>query len=282
MTRIERMALIDNENRSMGTSPEPLLAAADSERTEPRRSVRRENPTVDSVLDATSSVDGPRVEDATAEDAPRVRLNFERQSPEQMRERANAVYASLQTRRSVREFSSAPIDLEVVRTCIDAAAQAPSGAHKQPWTFVLVTNPKIKAEIRAAAEDEEREFYENRAPQRWLDDLKPFATTPSKPFLEQAPALIVVFAQRHGEDGGRHYYVQESVGIATGMLISSLHQAGLATLTHTPSPMKFLGEILERPENERPFLLLPVGLPAEDCDVPAIARKVRSTYLVEK
>lgn len=264
------MALIDNENRLMGASPEvtPLAAAS-------------RDHTVDSEHDGVSG-DGPRVEESPATEAPRIPLEFERRSAAEMRARAEQIYASLQTRRSVREFSSAPIDLEVVRTCIDAAAQAPSGAHKQPWTFVLVTDPKIKTKIRAAAEEEEREFYENRAPQRWLDDLKPFATNPQKPFLENAPALIVVFAQRHGEDGGRHYYVQESVGIAVGMLISALHQAGLATLTHTPSPMKFLSEILERPDHERPFLLLPVGLPAPDCEVPAIERKDRAAYLVEK
>jgi nitroreductase len=190
-------------------------------------------------------------------------------------------------RRSVRDFSDEPVPLDVVRRCIETAAQAPSGANKQPWTFVLVTDPELKRRIREGAEAEERAFYAGRASERWLADLEPLGTDAKKPFLETAPALIAVFAQRHGpEDAGgepaRHYYVAESVGIACGFLIAALHHAGLATLTHTPSPMKFLGQILERPDNERPYLLLPVGYPAPDCEVPDIERKPLDTVLFER
>jgi len=184
-------------------------------------------------------------------------------------------------RRSVRSFSTDPIPLDVVRHAIHAAAQAPSGANKQPWTFVLVTAPDIKQKIRSAAEKEERAFYEGRAPAIWLEDLEPLGTGWEKPFLEQAPALIAVFSQSVAPDGSKHYYVKESVGLACGILIATLHLAGLATLTHTPSPMQFLCEILERPKNERPFLLMPVGYPAEDCEVPAIERRTLSEVLVE-
>jgi len=187
----------------------------------------------------------------------------------------------LQTRRSVRHFSPDPIPLEAIEDCIAAAATAPSGANKQPWTFVLVTDPDLKVQIRKAAEKEERAFYDGRAPQRWLDDLEPLGTGPEKPFLETAPALIVVFAQYSGEDdGSRHYYVQESVGIATGMLLTALHFSGFAYLTHTPSPMRFLSDVLGRPRNERPYLLIPVGLPAQDCQVPDLRRKHLEEVLV--
>ncbi|HEU4364519.1 MAG TPA: nitroreductase family protein, partial [Candidatus Krumholzibacteria bacterium] len=186
------------------------------------------------------------------------------------------------TRRSVRHFSPDPVPRQALLDCIDAAAQAPSGANKQPWTFVLVTDPVVKKRIRAAAEEEERAHYAGRASERWLLDLEPLGTDENKPFLETAPALIVVFAQRHGATpADQHYYVGESVGIATGVLIAALHHAGFATLTHTPSPMKFLGEILSRPSNERAYLLIPVGLPAEGCRVPAIGRKQRGDYVVE-
>lgn len=199
-----------------------------------------------------------------------------------MRQRAAEVADHLATRRSVRQFSRDPIPLDVVRDCIRAAASAPSGANKQPWTFVLVTDPDVKRRIREAAEVEERAFYGGRAPQRWLDDLAPIGTGPEKPYIEDAPALIVVFAQRHAEMAdARHYYVQESVGIASGILLAVLHRAGLGTLTHTPSPMGFLSEILGRPARERPYLLIPVGYPAEGCRVPDLQRKSMDEVLVE-
>ena len=198
-----------------------------------------------------------------------------------MRARAAAFLADLRTRRSVRHFSNSPVPLDVVRRCIEAAAQAPSGANKQPWTFALVTDPDLKRQIREGAEAEERVFYGGRAPQSWLDDLHPFGTDAVKPFLETAPALVVVFAQSKGPDDTKHYYVRESVGIATGMLLAALHLAGLATLTHTPSPMNFLGRILGRPASEKPYLLVPVGYPADDCEVPDISRKPLSEVLVE-
>lgn len=210
------------------------------------------------------------------------RLEFERRSEGDMRARAAALQAELERRRSVRHFSPEPIPLDVVRHCIAAACTAPSGANKQPWTFVLVTDPAAKHAIREGAEKEELEFYGGRASERWLRDLEPLGTDADKPFLEVAPALIVVFAQRHGATTDeRHYYVGESVGIAVGMLIAALHHAGLTTLTHTPSPMHFLAQILGRPKNERPYLLLPVGYPADGCEVPDIERKALSEMLFE-
>ena len=210
-------------------------------------------------------------------------LMFKRRSPEEMQARAASFRAEMTERRSVRFFSPEPIPPGVLEDCIATAAQAPSGANKQPWTFALVRDPTLKSRIRQAAEAEEREFYHRRAPQRWLDDLAPFGTNPDKPFLEIAPALIIVFAQKHGDDPeDRHYYVQESVGIACGFLLAALHHAGLATLTHTPSPMGFLQELLDRPSNERAFLLIPVGLPADDCEVPHIQRKALDEVMVQK
>jgi len=182
----------------------------------------------------------------------------------------------------VRDFSDAPVSIEALEACVAAAASAPSGANKQPWTFVVVTDPVVKASIREAAEAEEQAFYGGRAGDRWLADLEPLGTDAQKPFLERAPALIVVFAQRSGEaKEDRHYYVSESVGIAAGILIAALHLSGFATLTHTPSPMGFLREILGRPANERPFLLIPVGLPAEGCTVPDISKKALGEVLVK-
>ena len=176
-----------------------------------------------------------------------------------------------------RHFSDREVPRAVIESCLRAAGTAPSGAHRQPWHFVAVRNPEIKRSIRKAAEREEREFYGGRAPEDWLDALAPFGTDEFKPFLETAPWLLVIFAQLHGVEGDgtkvKHYYVNESVGIATGLLITALHEAGLATLTHTPSPMRFLNEILERPKNERPFLILVVGHPAEDTRVPDLTRK---------
>lgn len=177
------------------------------------------------------------------------------------------------SRRSVRSFSSEPVSEALIRTIVETAAGAPSGANKQPWSFVCVQDPGLKRELRAAAEAEERLFYTERASDRWLEDLKPFATTADKPFLEEAPWLIVVFKALRGTDGEQHYYVNESVGIATGFLLSAIHHAGLAALTHTPVPMNFLSEILKRPSHEKPFLLIPVGFPSVDCEVPTLMRK---------
>lgn len=201
---------------------------------------------------------------------------IERQSDE-MRARARSFYEEIRRRRSVREYSDRPIPADVIEDCLRAAGTAPSGAHMQPWHFVVIRDPEIKRRIRVAAEAEEREFYANRAPAEWLDALERFGTDASKPYLETAPCLIAIFARSYGvdEEGDRrkHYYVQESVGIATGMLITALHHAGLVTLTHTPSPMGFLSSILERPQNERPFLLLVAGYPAPGARVPKLERK---------
>lgn len=194
-----------------------------------------------------------------------------------MQQRAAAFADDLHRRRTVRDFSPQPIPEGVLDACIRAAGSAPSGANIQPWHFVVVTDPAIKARIREAAEAEEREFYATRATPEWLAALAPLGTDPNKPFLETAPALIAIFGEAYGErqDGSRtkHYYVTESVGIATGLLIAAIHHAGLASLTHTPSPMGFLNEILGRPARERPFLLLVVGYPAADAQVPNITRK---------
>jgi len=203
-------------------------------------------------------------------------LDFEEHAPEEMLARARALRAELARRRSVRAFSDRPLPPGLLDECILTAGSAPSGANKQPWTFAVVTDPELKRKIRAAAEEEERRLYSERITEEWRRDLAPLGTDEHKPFLETAPALIVVFRQLWGESaGGRtgHYYTQESVGIAAGMLLAALHHAGLATLTHTPSPMGFLSEILGRPPNERAFLLIPVGYPAPDCTVPDIGRK---------
>ena len=196
---------------------------------------------------------------------------------DEMKERARAFYEDIRRRRTVREFSDRPVPREIIEHCIMAAGTAPNGANLQPWHFVAISDPEIKRKIRLAAEEEEREFYSGRAPQEWLDALAHLGTDENKPFLETAPYLIAVFSQRYGilPEGGtvKHYYATESVGIATGMLITAVHNAGLVSLTHTPSPMTFLNEILRRPENERPFLLLVVGYPAEDAKVPKISKK---------
>jgi len=212
-----------------------------------------------------------------------VPLNFTRLPDAEMRRRARSFLEMVRTRRSVRHFSAEPIPLDVVETAIEAAAQAPSGANQQPWRFVLVTDPEVKRQIREAAEAEERQNYERRFPEEWLHALEPFGTDWRKEFLETAPCLIVVFRIDYGLDHGqkrKHYYVQESVGLACGFLLAALHAAGLAALTHTPSPMGFLARLLERPENERPFLLIPVGFPAEGAQVPAIARKRLDQVLI--
>ena len=210
------------------------------------------------------------------------KLNFTVRTPEESQSRAREFFDVMEKRRSIRQYSTKPVPMDALEACIQTAAQAPSGANKQPWTFALVTNQSIKSQIRKAAEEEEQAFYGGRAPRRWLDDLAPFGTNENKEFLEHAPALIIVFAQRHGEEESeRHYYVNESVGLAVGFLLAALHNAGFATLTHTPSPMKFLAQILQRPANERPYLLIPVGYPADDCVVPDIERKPLGSVLVK-
>lgn len=202
---------------------------------------------------------------------------------EMMQQRAADFYADMRLRRTVRDFSDRPVPHDIIEHCLLAAGTAPSGANFQPWHFVAVGDPAIKRQIRAAAEAEEREFYHNRAPEEWLEALAPLGTDEHKPFLETAPCLIVIFAQNYGlgADGHKikHYYVSESVGIATGMLITAVHQAGLVSLTHTPSPMNFLGEILQRPPNERAFLILVVGYPAEDAKVPVIRKKPLAEFV---
>lgn len=196
---------------------------------------------------------------------------------EEMKRRALEFYANLRRRRTVRDFSDRPVPREVIENCLRAAGTAPNGANMQPWHFVLVSDPAIKRQIREAAETEERAFYSERATEEWLEVLAPLGTTPDKPFLEIAPYLIVVFAQNYGltPDGRKvkHYYVPESVGIATGILVTAIHQAGLVSLTHTPSPMGFLSEILNRPPNERAFLILVIGYPAKDAKVPDLTKK---------
>jgi iodotyrosine deiodinase len=195
----------------------------------------------------------------------------------EMKRRAAEFHSELRRRRTVREFSDRSVPREVIEECLRAAGTAPNGANMQPWHFIVVTDPTVKRKIRVAAEKEEREFYQHKAPQEWLDALAPLGTNEHKPFLEIAPFLIVIFAQSYGvlPDGRKvkHYYAQESVGIATGMLITAVHHAGLASLTHTPSPMGFLNELLGRPAHERAFLILVVGYPGEDAKVPAITKK---------
>ena len=191
--------------------------------------------------------------------------------------RSRIFFEQMSNRRTIRDFSDKPIDKEIIENCIKAASSAPSGANMQPWHFVLISDPVIKKKIRVAAEKEEKEFYKARAPKEWLEALDPLGTDDQKPYLETAPWLIAIFMQRYGNlpDGRKvkHYYGLESVGIATGMLITAIHNSGLASLTHTPSPMNFLAEVLNRPPNERAFLLIPIGYPAEDAKVPDLRRK---------
>ena len=205
------------------------------------------------------------------------KLDFKKFSEEEMRERSKSFLDELSTRRTVRDFSNKPVSLEIIENCIKAAATAPSGANKQPWQFIIVSDSKVKRKIREAAEVEEKEFYNHRATKQWLEDLNQFGTDWHKPFLETAPYLIVVFRQIYDikDDGSqrKNYYVNESVGIASGFLLAAFHNAGLVTLTHTPSPMNFLGKILGRPENERAFLLIPVGYPDDEAEVPEITKK---------
>ena len=204
-------------------------------------------------------------------------LGFQEVSSETSIQRAETFYHHLDTRRSVRDFSDRPVPRRLVELAIRTASTAPSGAHMQPWTFVAVGDPAVKRQIREAAEREERASYEGRMSEEWRDALAPLGTDWQKPFLETCPWLVVLFAQRtgHHPDGSKrkHYYVQESCGIAAGMFIAALHTMGLATLTHTPSPMRFLSEVLGRPANEAPYILFPIGYPAEDATVPDLTRK---------
>jgi nitroreductase len=201
-------------------------------------------------------------------------------APESALARVRRFADELATRRSIREFSDSPIPDGVLREAVRAAANAPSGAHVQPWKFVIITDPATKRSLRAAAEAEEREFYARRASREWLEALAPLETDWRKPYLEVAPAVIAVFEVHKGPHTPRPYYVKESVGIAVGFLLAALHRAGLATLTHTPSPMRFLNQILDRPPEERGYLLVPVGYPAAGATVPAIDRKPLSDVLV--
>lgn len=203
--------------------------------------------------------------------------DYREYSAEEMKRRAAEFVVELRRRRTVREFSSRPVPREIIEDCLRAAGTAPNGANMQPWHFVVVSDPAVKRRIREGAEKEEHDFYHGRAPQEWLDALAPLGTNEHKPFLEAAPYLIVIFAEAYGvlPDGRKvkHYYAQESVGIATGILITALHHAGLASLTHTPSPMGFLNELLGRPPQERPFLILVAGYPAESAAVPTITKR---------
>ena len=204
-------------------------------------------------------------------------LEFTRLADGDMRARAASFYAEMNRRRTVRDFSAEPVPRDIIETCLCAAGTAPSGANQQPWRFVAIADPALKHSIRIAAEAEEREFYSRRATDEWRAALVPLGTDAAKPFLDIAPWLIAIFYEAYAtnETGARvkRYYPMDSVGIATGILVAALHHAGLATLTHTPSPMAFLNQILKRPENERPFVLVVVGYPAAGATVPAITRK---------
>ena len=204
------------------------------------------------------------------------KLEFKNQTEEKMGQRSKRFLEMIKSRRTVRDFSEKNIPIGVIENAVRTAASAPSGANKEPWHFVIVKDPALKKKIRVAAEKEEKEFYEHRAPDSWLEDLNQFKTDWHKPFLEVAPALIVVFRQSYidlGSTRRKNYYVNESVGIASGFLLAALHNAGLVTLTHTPSPMGFLEKILKRPKNEKAFLLIPVGYPAENAKVPDLIKK---------
>jgi len=193
---------------------------------------------------------------------------------------ARNFFEVMNRRRTVRQFSDRPVSQETIEWICRAGGTAPSGAHKQPWRFVCVNDPALKREMRQAAEAEEQEFYDRRASREWLEDLSPLGTDSSKPFLEIAPWVIVVFALAKTDEGGMVYYREESVGIAVGLLLAAAHHAGLVTLTHTPSPMGFLKQVLHRPENERAFVVIPVGYPADDCQVPDLHRKPLDQIMV--
>jgi len=204
-------------------------------------------------------------------------LSYHAYPLKEMEKRSEEFYNEIKNRRSVRHFSKREIPLHIIENCIRSAGNAPSGANMQPWYFVVINSPEVKRKIREEAEKTEREFYHNNSSKTWVEDLKPLGTNENKPFLEEAPYLIVIFSQRYGflEDGTKrnHYYVNESVGIATGILISALHHAGLVCLTYTPSKMGFLNKILHRPSNERPFLVVVVGYPEKDTRIPRIKKK---------
>jgi nitroreductase len=213
-----------------------------------------------------------------------VPLEFERLGADEMRERSQAFLELMRARRSVRFFSDEPVSYELVRNAIEVAGTAPSGAHQQPWTFVVVSDPLLKQKIRTGAEAEERDFYERRATDQWKEAIRPIGTDWVKTHITDAPYVVAVFEQvyRFGEDGEKikHYYVKESVGIAVGFFLAAVQASGLVALTHTPSPMGFLARILDRPANERPFILIPVGLPADDSVVPDLSRKGLDEILV--
>jgi iodotyrosine deiodinase len=213
-------------------------------------------------------------------------LQFVRMSPEEQRKRADDFYQEMNRRRSVRFFSSEAVPRHLIEQAIRTASTAPSGAHRQPWTFVVTGDPAVKKQIKDAAEEEERINYEGgRLPEHWREALEPLGTDWQKDFLEVVPWIVVLFEQRYGfDDSGEklhHFYVKESCGIAAGMFVTALHHMGLATLTHTPSPMAFLTKLLARPENERPFCMFPIGYPADDCPVPDLRRKSLDEVMVE-
>lgn len=219
------------------------------------------------------------------------KLDFEHLTTDEQLKESRRFLQRIKKRRTVRDYSTRPVPFELIENAIAAAASAPSGANQQPWTFVVVQDADLKRKIRLAAEEEERASYEGRMSQEWLDALAPLGTDWHKPHIEDAPYLIVVFRQAYGvtrdvitgeEVRVKHYYSEESVGIAVGFLLTALHLSGLATLTHTPSPMKFLSEVLERPANERPYVLIPVGFPADDAEVPAITKKPLNEIMVVK
>lgn len=213
----------------------------------------------------------------TATAHPFVPLDFQRRPLDESRQRAEAFYTEMNRRRTTRHFSTEPVPRDLIEYAIRTAGTAPSGAHQQPWTFVAVSNPELKAQMRQAAEAEERAFYSGRAPQEWIEALAPLGTDEHKPHLTDAPWVVVLFRQAHGvnADGSKRtfYYTQESCGIAAGLFIAAVHQMGLVTLTHTPNPMGFLGELLGRPAHEKAMLVMPVGYPAADARVPDIQRK---------
>ncbi len=217
----------------------------------------------------------------TIDGFPFKQLTFEKRTSEELLQKAETYFKSMNNRRTVREFSDRPVPIEVIENILKTANTAPSGANKQPWTFCVVSNPELKRKIREAAEIEEKENYDGRMNEEWREELKAFGTNWEKPFLEIAPYLIIVFKQSYALKDGKkeqHYYVNESVGLACGFLLSAIHQAGLVSLTHTPSPMNFLCSVLNRPMNEKPFLLIPVGYPADEVYVPDIERKNLSQF----